>query len=141
GLRCLPALNGATCALGNFPHCLTARSALASTGTAPPRPGAFVLLALPLANSRPAGLLLSSGRLRLARRVPVPRVPMSSTNGTRKQRRHEPEQRARAAARRISRQIAHDREHRPPSPITLPRITCLEDCDTAADGANAARPR
>jgi len=27
-LHCLPALNGATCALGNFPQCLTARSAL-----------------------------------------------------------------------------------------------------------------
>jgi len=25
-LQCLPALNGATCALGNFPECLTARS-------------------------------------------------------------------------------------------------------------------
>src|SRR5262249_15325607 len=25
-LHCLPALNGATCALGNFPQCLTARS-------------------------------------------------------------------------------------------------------------------
>ena len=33
GLRCLTALNGATCALGYFPLCLTGRSALTA---APP---------------------------------------------------------------------------------------------------------
>ena len=28
GLHCLPALNGATCALGNFPQCLTGRTSM-----------------------------------------------------------------------------------------------------------------
>jgi hypothetical protein len=63
----------------------------------------------------------------------------SPSSYSRKQRRHEHEQRA--LARRISRQLSHDERHRPPSPITLPRLSCLEDCAPPDVGANASRPR
>src|SRR5215831_17639118 len=44
GLHCLPALNGATCALRNFPQCLTAHSARPAPAPLFPTPHAFVLL-------------------------------------------------------------------------------------------------
>ena len=48
GLRCLPVLNGATCALGNFPECLTAHSALTARRTLlPTTTHAFILLCGP----------------------------------------------------------------------------------------------
>ena len=61
---------------------------------------------------------------------------MSSSNGNRKQRRHEPEQRA--LARRISRQLAHDERHRPASLITLPKLTFIDD-ERGPDGAAPER--
>src|SRR5262249_16614813 len=45
GLHCLPALNGATCALGNFPQCLTARSRSHRRSPLSTTTHAFVLLA------------------------------------------------------------------------------------------------
>jgi hypothetical protein len=53
---------------------------------------------------------------------------MSSNSG----KRHEGGASQRAAlARRISRQVAHDRDHRVAPPVTLPRLACLEEeCDT-----------
>src|SRR5262249_55991927 len=45
GLHCLPALSGATGALGNFPQCLTARSAL-TAGRSPPSTTTHALVLL-----------------------------------------------------------------------------------------------
>jgi len=70
---------------------------------------------------------------------------MSSSNGSTRGRpssyvrkpQHADERRARA--RRISRQVHQDEQHRPPPAITLPRLSCLEDCPDV--DANASRPR
>jgi len=47
----------------------------------------------------------------------------------------------RAALLRLARQVARDQQVRMPSSISLPGLRCLEDCDTAARGANASRLR
>src|SRR5262249_55438050 len=55
-LHCLPALNGATGALGNFPQCLTTRPALTAGALHPHHTPRVRLACGPLAKSAPAGV-------------------------------------------------------------------------------------
>jgi len=47
----------------------------------------------------------------------------------------------RAALLRLARQVARDQQTRTSPSISLPRLRCLDNCDTPAPGANASRPR
>jgi len=73
GLHCLPGLNGATCAWGNFPQCLTARSALTDDALhSPPQHTRSSCL-------RPAAFERAFGYTRACSRSPIPRSPISSS--------------------------------------------------------------
>jgi len=90
---------------------------------APPQTNARVRLACaPLAKSAPAGVgsMSSNGGKRV--RKPSPYVASKG-----------------AALGRLARQVARDQQARTPPSISLPRLSCLEDCAPPDVDANASR--